>query len=177
MNGQLLACSCLHAELSKMQRAFPDQLAMFKVILTTPVASASAERSFSTVMRRVKSHLRASMSAARTSDLNLSTVERQLSGALFDDPESAIEIFASMGPCRITLKWKHCAGLRAVRDSVPFFLTKIVLNCWICLFILYWPLGLRYNTLRIVTVSSNCRLVFWWYCMTLQRSAGCYPNQ
>jgi len=83
----------LFAELSKMQRAFFDLLALPKVILTIPVASVSAERSFS-AMRRVKSHLRASMSATRTSDLTLITVERQLSGALFDDPESAIDTFA-----------------------------------------------------------------------------------
>jgi len=93
----------LFAELSKMQRAFPDLLALLKVILTIPVASASAERSFS-AMRRVKSHLRASMSASRTSDLTLITVERELSGAIFHDPGSAIDKFASMGPRRLTLK-------------------------------------------------------------------------
>jgi len=92
----------LFAELYKMQRAFPDLLALLKVILTIPVASESSERSFS-AMRRVKSHFMASMSATRMSDLNLITVERQLSGALFDDPESAINTFASMGPRRIRL--------------------------------------------------------------------------
>lgn len=91
-------------QLSKMQRAFPDLLALIKVILTFPVASASAERSFS-AMRRVKSHLnRASMSATRTSDLTLITVERQLSGALLNDPESTIDSFVTMRPRRITLK-------------------------------------------------------------------------
>ena len=93
----------LFAELSKMQWAFPDLLALLKVILTIPVASASAERSFSAI-RRVKSHLRASMSASRTSDLTLITVERELSGAIFHDPGSAIDKFASMGPRRLTLK-------------------------------------------------------------------------
>jgi len=62
-------CMQLFAELSKMQRALPDLLARLKVILTIPVASASAERSFS-AMRRTKSHLRASVSATRTSDIS-----------------------------------------------------------------------------------------------------------
>jgi len=52
-------CMQLLSELSKMHRA------LIKVILTFPVASASAERSFS-AMRRVKGHLRAPMSATRT---------------------------------------------------------------------------------------------------------------
>ena len=56
-------------------------------------------------MRRVKSHLRASMSASRTSDLTLITVERELSGAIFHDPGSAIDKFASMGPRRLTVEY------------------------------------------------------------------------
>ena len=56
-------------------------------------------------MRRVKSHRRASMSASRTSDLTLITVERELSGAIFHDPGSAIDKFASMGPRRLTVEY------------------------------------------------------------------------
>ena len=49
-------------------------------------------------MRRVKSHLRASMSASRTSDLTLITVERELSGAIYsmilDQPLTNLQAWA-----------------------------------------------------------------------------------
>ena len=43
-----------------MPTAFPDVIACFTLVLILPVASATAERSFS-VMRHANSHLRASM--------------------------------------------------------------------------------------------------------------------
>jgi hAT family C-terminal dimerisation region len=58
----------LYKQLSTMHCAFPDLQVLFILALTVPVASASAERSFS-AMRRIKSHLRAPMSETRTSDL------------------------------------------------------------------------------------------------------------
>ena len=44
----------------KLASEFPDLVACYQLTLTLPVASASAERSFPT-MRRIKTHLRASM--------------------------------------------------------------------------------------------------------------------
>ena len=61
-------------QLSTMHCTIPDLLVLFKLALTVPVASASAERSFS-AMRRIKSHLRASVSETRTSDLSLISLE------------------------------------------------------------------------------------------------------
>lgn len=92
----------MYEQLSNMKCAFPDLLALFKVALTVPVASASAERSFS-AMRRIKTHLRASMSAGRTSDLALISVERELSDIIMKDPSSVIDAFAVMGKRRLTL--------------------------------------------------------------------------
>ena len=83
----------MYAQLSAMSCAFPDLLALFKLALTVPVASASAERSFS-AMRRIKTYLRASMSANRTSDLTVLSVERQLSSRIMEDPSSTITAFA-----------------------------------------------------------------------------------
>lgn len=93
----------MFTELVKLQCAFPDMLALFKTVITIPVSSASAERSFST-MRRIKTHLRASMSADRTSDLALLSVERELSGKILANPDKVIDAFASMAPRRMTLK-------------------------------------------------------------------------
>lgn len=93
----------MYEQLQSMQGAFPDLLVLFKVALTVPVASASAERSFS-AMRRIKNHLRSSMSASRTSDLSLVAVERELSDSILKDPTSVVDAFAAMGKRRLNLK-------------------------------------------------------------------------
>ena len=62
-------------KLSALPAAFPDILACLRVALTLPVASATAERSFS-AMRRIKTHLCASMSDSRLSNLALIAVIR-----------------------------------------------------------------------------------------------------
>ena len=83
----------MYAQLSAISCAFPDLLALFKLASTVPVASASAERSFS-AMRRIKTYVRASMSANRTSDLTVISVERQLSSRIMEDPSPEITAFA-----------------------------------------------------------------------------------
>jgi hAT family C-terminal dimerisation region len=85
-----------------MHCAFPDLLVLFKLALTVPVASASAECSFS-AMRRIKSHLRASMPETRTSDLSLISVERELSNSIKKNPSCLVDAFASMGKRRLIL--------------------------------------------------------------------------
>ena len=85
----------MYKQLSTMHSAFPDLLVLFKLALTVPVASASAERSFST-MHRIKSHLRASMSEMRTNDLCLISVERELSDSIMINPSSMIDAFAGL---------------------------------------------------------------------------------
>jgi hAT family C-terminal dimerisation region len=92
----------MYKQLSTMHCAFPDLLVLFKLALTVPVASASAERSFS-AMRRIKSHLRASMSEMRTSDLSLISVEREVSDSIMKNPSSVIDAFAGLGKRRLTL--------------------------------------------------------------------------
>ena len=67
--------------------------------LTLPVASATAERSFS-AMRRIKTHLRGSMSDSRLSNLALIAVERELSEKLEHDPADVIDAFATFGSGR-----------------------------------------------------------------------------
>jgi hAT family C-terminal dimerisation region len=55
-------------------------------MLTLPVASASADRSFST-MRRIKTLLRASMGDSRLSNLSLIAIEHEKSDKLLENPD------------------------------------------------------------------------------------------
>ena len=57
-------------ELLKMEGAFPDLLLFVQIVLTVPIASATAERSFST-MKRVKTYLRSTMTDQRLNSLCL----------------------------------------------------------------------------------------------------------
>ena len=57
------------------QDLYPNIYAIFTVLITMPVSSASSERSFS-VMRRVKNCLRATMGDERLSNLSLLRIHR-----------------------------------------------------------------------------------------------------
>jgi hypothetical protein len=92
----------VYVKLSKMPSTFPDLMACYQLVLTLPVTSASAERSFSTV-RRIKSYLRASMGDARLSDLAVIAVERDKSEKLIKNPASIIDEFATAQTKRIDL--------------------------------------------------------------------------
>jgi len=86
----------------QMQCAFPDLVKFCRVVLTIPVSSASAERTFST-MKRVKNYLRSTMSDARLSHLCILSTERGLSGEMLADPSSVIDGFANYGRRRLSL--------------------------------------------------------------------------
>ena len=85
---------CVYRTLSEMPLAFPDLLNCFQFALTIPVASATAERSFS-AMKRVKTHLRSSIRDSKLSDMTLISMERNLSSKLFENTEAVIDVFAS----------------------------------------------------------------------------------
>jgi hAT family C-terminal dimerisation region len=94
--GQAITDSvAVYKLLSEMPAAFPDLLACFQLALTIPVASASAERSFS-AMRRVKTHLRSSMGDNRLSNLALIAVEREIASKLIKNPDKVIDAFANL---------------------------------------------------------------------------------
>jgi len=93
----------VYGKLSEMSAAFPDLLACFQLALTLPVASATAERSFST-MRRIKSYIRSSMGDSRLSNLALMAVEREISNELLRNTDRVIDAFAcSPGHRRLDL--------------------------------------------------------------------------
>jgi hypothetical protein len=85
----------VYCRLLEMSAAFPDLLACYQVALTLPVASASAERSFST-LRRIKTHLRSTMADDRLSNLAVIAVEREISDKLLENPARVTDEFASM---------------------------------------------------------------------------------
>ena len=58
------------SELLKMEAAFPDLLQFVQIVLTVPIASATTERSFST-MKRVKTYLRSTMTDQKLNNLCL----------------------------------------------------------------------------------------------------------
>ena len=89
-------------ELLKMEAAFPDLLLFVQIVLTVPIASATAERSFST-MKRVKTYLRSTMTDKRLNNLCLLAMEREMSNDLLSDPTSVIDKFALLGNRRLTL--------------------------------------------------------------------------
>jgi len=66
----------LYSKLCSFSAAFLDVLVCVQFALTLPIASATAERSFFSVMRCIKSHLRASMSDTRLISLALIAVEQ-----------------------------------------------------------------------------------------------------
>lgn len=89
-------------ELVKMATAFPDLLLFTRIVLTIPIASASAERSFST-MKRVKTYLRTTMTDGRLNDLCMLAIERELSHELLIDPTAVLDKFAKLAERRVRL--------------------------------------------------------------------------
>ena len=82
-------------KLSGMNCAFPDLFKLFQIILTIPVSSAGAERSFST-MKRVKSYLRSTVASDRLNNLSILSKERELSAELIANPNIVIDNFVKI---------------------------------------------------------------------------------
>ena len=82
--------------------AFPNFTTFCHLILTFPVSSASAERSFST-MKRVKTYLRSSMSDNRLNNLCLLSSERELSQEIMHNPDAVVTEFATMKTRKLQL--------------------------------------------------------------------------
>lgn len=87
-------------ELLLLQNGFPEVYHLITVALTIPVTSATAERSFS-VLKRVKTYMRATMGQERLTHLAVLSVERELSNNL--DLDLLIDRFRGMHPRRLQL--------------------------------------------------------------------------
>jgi hypothetical protein len=87
-------------KLTEMKSAFPDLATFARLVLTMPVSSAGAERSFST-MKRVKTCLRSTMADSRLSNLCIISIERSLSSELMTDPTAVVDNFSKVGKRRL----------------------------------------------------------------------------
>ena len=87
-------------ELLLLQRGFPEVYHLIKVAMTIPVTSATAERSFS-VLKRIKTYLRATMGQERLTHLAVLSIERELSKSI--DLDLVIDRFRAMHPRRLQL--------------------------------------------------------------------------
>jgi hypothetical protein len=84
-----------------MKAAF--DLALFgQLVLTMPVSSANAERSFS-ALKRVKTYLRSTMAEQRLNNLCIMSIERELSSSLLQDINPVLDKFAHMKNRRANL--------------------------------------------------------------------------
>ena len=64
-------------ELLVLQHGLPEVYLLIKVAMTIPVASATVERSFS-VLKHIKTYLRATMGQERLTHLAVLSIEREL---------------------------------------------------------------------------------------------------
>jgi len=89
------------ARIPATDASYPNIRACLQILLCMPDATASAERSFST-MRRVKTYLRSTMSTERMSGLGLLNIyrEREINA------EQVVDIFARKKDRRLALVFK-----------------------------------------------------------------------
>ena len=94
LNKNVSCPSDVLLHLESMRSAFPNLLLFTNVILTIPVSSANAERSFST-LKRVKTYLRSTMLEPRLNNLCILAIERDYSEELFRNPVEIVDEFAA----------------------------------------------------------------------------------
>ncbi|XP_054259802.1 zinc finger MYM-type protein 1-like [Macrosteles quadrilineatus] len=92
--------------------SFDELKQVMTIVLTMPVSTATAERSFST-MRRIKSNLRATMMGRRLHSLGVLSIEKEASLELLNNPDPVIDEFASQKGRRL-----QCLTGRAKVDQV-----------------------------------------------------------
>jgi hypothetical protein len=83
-----------------MKCAFPDFVKFIQLVLTIPVSSAQAERTFS-CMKRVKSYLRSTMSEKRLNNLCLLSIEREVADKVLMHMSVLVDKFARMKSRRL----------------------------------------------------------------------------
>lgn len=94
----LVAKNCINKEIVNLNdilstidyNMFPNLYKLLQAALTIPISSASCERSFS-VMRRINTWIRSTMSNDRFSNLSILHIERDLSSKI--NTEDILNIF------------------------------------------------------------------------------------
>lgn len=88
--------------LRTMASGFKDLIRFYQLVLSIPVATATGERSFSS-MNRIKSNPRTTMDDERLSNLTTLSINRDLSTLLYNDTSPVIDRFALVGQRKIEL--------------------------------------------------------------------------
>jgi len=85
---------------------FSEISKLLKIIVTIPMTTAEAERSFST-LKRIKTFLRSTMSEDRLSALAMLSIEKKMINNISNFNEKVIDIFCQQKDRRINLKYKN----------------------------------------------------------------------
>ena len=79
---------------NNLQSVFPNTIKLIKILITTPMTSAEAERCFST-LKRIKTFLRSTMLNERLSALAMISIENKLISEITEFNEKVITYFAN----------------------------------------------------------------------------------
>ena len=90
---------------NNLVEVFPETETLLKIIITTPMATAEAERCFST-LKRVKTFLRNTMTQERLNALAMLSMEKRLVTDMIDFNQRVIERFANLKERRATFLYK-----------------------------------------------------------------------
>src|SRR4029434_4668564 len=115
-------CSELYQALESSANFYPNIHCVLKVLLTMPVSTASAERSFS-IMRRLKTYLRSTMTDKRLTGLALMNIHTDLE---IDSEEvlKQFDVTCRRAMCFVThyLRACMCVNVRAFLSPFIFHL-------------------------------------------------------
>ena len=96
----------LHAMIdNNLQSTFSEVVKLLKILITTPMSTAEAERCFST-LKRIKTFLRSTMTNDRLSALGMITIENKMTTDTIDFNEQVINDFATSKSRRMDFVFK-----------------------------------------------------------------------
>jgi len=90
---------------NNLEEVFSETVTLLKVIITTPMTTAEAERCFST-LKRIKTFLRNTMTQERLNALALLSMEKRLVTEMTDFNQRVIEKFAGQKERRAKFMFK-----------------------------------------------------------------------
>ena len=90
---------------NNLGEVFSETVTFLKILITTPMTTAEAERCFST-LKRIKTFLRNTMTEDRLNALAMMSVEKTLVTEMPDFNQKVIETFAGLKERRATCMFK-----------------------------------------------------------------------
>lgn len=91
---------------NQLQDIFSETSKLLKIVITIPMTTAEAERSFST-MKRIKTFLRNTMSEDRLSSLSMLSIEKELINNISNFNDKVIDVFSKKKERRVELIYKN----------------------------------------------------------------------